>query len=66
MSKEPDMLESVIKELNARTGTLPKLARDTKIPYDSLLRIKNRENDIGYSKVKLLHAYFASARGRRK
>ena len=53
----PDPLEAVVAELNRRKGDLPKVAKDTGIPYDTVLRIKNRENDPGYSKVQALHRY---------
>lgn len=33
------------------------MARATGVPYDTVLRIKNRENDPGYSKVAALAAY---------
>lgn len=53
----PDPLEAVVAELTRRKGDLPKVAKDTGIPYDTVLRIKNRENDPGYSKVQALHRY---------
>lgn len=58
MSQQADLLDQVVQELNSRQGDLPKIARETGIPYDTILRIKRRENDPGYSKVAALHRYF--------
>ena len=49
-----DLLDIVVSELEARKGSLPAIAEATGIPYDTVLRIKNRENDPGYSKVRIL------------
>lgn len=57
MSKTHDLLDAVVAELNRRAGELPKVARESGIPYDTVLRIKNRENDPGYSKVARLHDF---------
>lgn len=54
MSTETDPQEVVIAELKARTGRLPAIAKDSGIPYDTLLRIRNRESDPGYSKIRRL------------
>ena len=54
---EINMLEKVIAELGARTGDLRKVATETGIPYDTILRFKNRENDPAFSRVALLYAY---------
>lgn len=35
-------------------GDLPAVAREAGLSYDTVLRIKNRENDPGYSKVRRL------------
>ena len=62
MSKETDLLDQVVAELERRKGELQSVARATQIPYDTVLRIKNRENDPGYSKVRTLADYlFAQA-----
>ena len=55
MSQQSDLLEAVVAELERRKGDLLQVARDSGIPYDTVLRIKNRENDPGYSKVRALH-----------
>ena len=55
--KPINMLERVIAELDARTGDLRKVATDTGIPYDTILRVKNRENDPAFSRVAALYAY---------
>lgn len=57
MSTETDLLDRVVAELTRRTGELQKIAQDVDISYDTVLRIKNRENDPGYSKVRRLASY---------
>jgi hypothetical protein len=57
MDEKTDLLEQVVIALEARKGDLQSVARATGIPYDTVLRIKNRENDPGYSKVATLAAY---------
>lgn len=57
MDKEIDLLQRVVAELNERKGDLPKVARESGVAYDTVLRIKNRENDPGYSKVQTLATY---------
>ena len=54
MSAESDLLERVILQLDHRRGDLREVARKAGLSYDTVLRIKNRENDPGYSKVKAL------------
>lgn len=49
-----DLLDVVVSELQRRKGDLPAIARASGIPYDTVHRIKNRENDPGYSKVRQL------------
>ena len=55
------MLEKVVAELEARTGDLRKVAVETGIPYDTILRVKNRENDPAFSRVAVLYAYLFPA-----
>lgn len=62
MSEQTDLLAEVVQELNARQGDLVVVARDTGIPYDTVLRIKRQENDPGYSKVAALHRYLFASR----
>lgn len=63
MSNQVDLLDEVVWELNRRQGELVSIARESGIPYDTVLRIKRRENDPGYSKVAALHRYlFAEPR----
>lgn len=57
METQTDLLAQVVAELSNRQGDLPKVARESGIPYDTVLRIKNQQNDPGYSKVRALHAY---------
>ena len=54
MNAETDLLDAVVGELNRRLGEIPTIARSAGLSYDTVLRIKNRENDPGYSKVKAL------------
>ena len=53
-----DLLHFVRDSLTRSMGDLPKVSRDTGIPYDTVLRIKNGEGDPGYSKVQRLAEYF--------
>lgn len=62
MDVQTDPLEEVVSELNQRSGELRRVASESGIPYDTVLRIKNRENDPGYSKVLALHRYLFGAR----
>lgn len=61
MDKFADPLEKVVSELERRRGDLPAIARGCGLAYDTILRIKNRENDPGYSKVKALHDFLFGA-----
>jgi len=53
-----DLLQFVRAELSANKGDLPRVARQSGIAYDTILRIKNGEGDPGYSKVRRLADYF--------
>lgn len=61
MDTQTDLLDSVVAELNRRKGELPRIARETGVPYDTVLRIKNRESDPGYSKVRRLATFLFKA-----
>ena len=54
------MLSDVVQGLQSRVGGLRKVAADTGIPYDTILRVKNQENDPSFSRVALLYAYLFS------
>lgn len=54
MTENTDLLEAVIAALQQRTGDLLRVAKDAGLSYDTVLRIKARENDPGYSKVRRL------------
>jgi hypothetical protein len=54
MCDTADLLDLVVAELTRRSGQLRQVARDSGLPYDTVLRIKNRENEPGYFKVKKL------------
>lgn len=62
MTKQTDPLAQVVAELEKRVGDLPRVAQEVGLSYDTVLRIKNRENDPGYSKVKALHDYLFGAK----
>lgn len=53
----PNILEAVVAELEKRTGDLRRVADESGIPYDTILRIKNQESDPGFSRVQALHDY---------
>lgn len=53
-----DLLQFVRSELSANVGDLPRVARQSGLSYDTILRIKNGEGDPGYSKVRKLADYF--------
>lgn len=55
MDDHNDPLNAVIAELERRKGDLPTVAKLAGMSYDTVLRIKNRENDPGYSKVQALY-----------
>lgn len=67
MRHQTDLLARVVAELESRKGDLPKVAKESGVPYDTVLRIKNQESDPGYSKVRKLADYLfpASAAPRR-
>jgi hypothetical protein len=50
-------LDRVVTELEIRTGSLRRVAEESGIPYDTVLRIKNRENDPTFSRVATLYGY---------
>jgi hypothetical protein len=54
MPFDADLLDAVVVELNQRRGEIPAIARAAGLSYDTVHRIKNRENDPGYSKVRAL------------
>jgi DNA-binding phage protein len=57
-TQSPDLRERVIAELNRRLGDLAKIAKETELSYDTVLRIKNREGDPFYGKIRRLADYF--------
>ena len=57
MSQQSDLLEQVVNELEGRHGQLMAIARGAGMSYDTVLRIKNREGDPGYAKVRALANY---------
>lgn len=57
MADPSNLLGPVVAELERRKGDLPALAKASGMSYDTILRIKNREGDPGYSKVEKLHRF---------
>jgi len=57
MDDSTDLRDRVVAELHRRTGELRSIAVAAGLAYDTVLRIKNREGDPGYSKIKLLHEH---------
>jgi transcriptional regulator with XRE-family HTH domain len=57
MNQNPDILARVVAELQARQGSLTKVADESGIAYDTVLRIKNGEGDPSYGKVWRLAQY---------
>jgi len=64
--RHTDLLNSVVGELERRVGELRRIASDVGIPYDTVLRIKNREGDPGYSKVHRLAQHFGLTDAKRR
>jgi predicted transcriptional regulator len=54
-----DLLTIIRNHLESDVGQLRRVAEETGIPYDTILRIKNGEGDPGYSKVQALTLYYA-------
>jgi hypothetical protein len=65
MANQTDLLDRVVAALTERRGDLHSVAVATGISYDTVLRIRNRENDPGYSKVRKLAAHLFPASNRR-
>lgn len=57
MDEHTDLLAAVVAELQRRTGELTDISKGSGVAYDTVHRIKNRENDPGYSKVRKLADY---------
>ena len=51
------MLSKVVDELNSRATSMRKVASDTGISYDTVLRVKNQESDPAFGLVLALHNY---------
>ena len=62
MTTQPDTLSQVVAELERLKGDLARVARESGIPYDTVLRLKNRENDPGFSLVMRMHEYLFKAK----
>ena len=56
--KDTDDLDFVVARLKESRGRLPRIHEETGIPVDTLRRIRDLENDPGYSKVRRLADYF--------
>lgn len=55
---DTDPLHYVRNRLAADAGNLRRVAEETGITYDTVLRIRNGEGDPGYSKVRTLADYY--------
>lgn len=62
MTTQPDLLTQVVAELERLKGDLARVARESGVPYDTVLRLKNRENDPGFSLVKRMHEHLFGAK----
>ena len=62
MTTQTDTLSQVVAELERLKGDLARVARESGIPYDTVLRLKNRENDPGFSLVMRMHEYLFGAK----
>jgi len=61
-----DLLADVRATLEKRVGELRQIAQESGIAYDTVLRIKNREGDPGYSKVQALAKHLQLAPKRKQ
>lgn len=57
MEQNTDLLAQVVAELKSRQGSLTRVADESGIAYDTVLRIKNGEGDPSYGKVRQLATY---------
>ena len=57
MDEHLALLDAVVARLTDLQGELRRVADESGVSYDTVLRIKNRENDPGYSKVRILYDY---------
>ena len=57
MQVQSDLLSRVVAALEARAGSMRIVATESGVAYDTVLRIKNRESDPGFSKVQRLAVY---------
>lgn len=60
-----DMLGAVVAELKDRAGQIRRIAAETGISYDTVLRVKNEENNPSYNLVKRLHDHLFRKHARR-
>ena len=57
---QPDMLEQVIAALIDRGVPMTRVSEQSGVPYDTVLRVKNREGGSTYETVKRLHEHLFS------
>jgi len=57
-----NLLAEVVAELARREGQMRRIAHESGLAYDTVLRIKNGEGEPGYLKVQQLHDYLFAAR----
>ena len=57
----PNLRQRVADELERRRGNMKRISVATGVSYDTLLRIKGLELEVGYSKVQTVHDYLFPA-----
>jgi hypothetical protein len=62
--KNQTILDQVVAGLESRVGELRDVAEKCDLPYDTVLRIKNRENDPSFSRVQRLHDFLFKKKAR--
>jgi len=56
--EQKDLLSDVCAALEKRVGDLRLISKESGVAYDTVLRIKNKEGEPGYFKVRALAKYF--------
>ncbi len=64
--EQKSLLSDVRAALEKRVGDLRAISAESGVAYDTVLRIKNREGDPGYSKVETLARYLGLIKPKRK
>lgn len=64
--EQKDLLSGVRAALEKRVGELRSIAQESGVAYDTVLRIKNKEGDPGFSKVQTLAEFLGVSKPKRK